>query len=791
MHKRILLFSFALLFTLFGFSQLNTNLLSNLTYPSNRGDLNDVWGYVDGNGNEYAIVGLQDGVSIVNVSDPANPVEVFYTSGANSIWRDIKVWQDVAYITNESSGGMMIIDMSSLPGTITAGDVSSFSGSTYPFTKAHDLYVDENGVGYVIGADNGVGGAIFLDLFTDPLNPTEIGRYNDFYLHDAMVRGDTMWGGAINDGFFAAVNVTDKSNPITMVTQTTPSSFTHNCWISDDGQTLFTTDEKSDGYIASYDVSNFANITELDKVQSSPGENVIPHNTFYFNGFLVTSYYRDGVTIHDVSNPSSIIEVGSYDTSPQFSGNGFNGCWGVYPYLPSGIIIATDIENGLFVLGANYVKSAHLNGNVTDANTTANLDGVQVEIVSTTVTTNTNILGDYQAGVATAGTYDVTYSKFGYVTQTVTGIALTAGNTVTQNVALVPIVSFTLQGTVVDAATSNPIQNAQVKISNATFNTLVATNASGNFSIPSFVEGNYDITIGKWGHENYCISNQLLNVAGNTYQYTLDEGYYDDFSLDLGWAVTGTATTGDWERSIPLGTTSNGSPANPGNDASGDCGLEAYVTGNSGTASGDDDIDGGQVILTSPMFDLSTYIDPYLNFSSWFFNAGGSGTLNDSLIISLSNGVTSIVVDFSVASSTGNSSWKAKSFQLTGLIALTNNMQLTVRSMDVSPGHLVEAGFDKFEIVEMGTTGVEDVVNSSDLVIYPNPFTNEINVKVKNVDFQTLRVEVYEVTGKLIDSQQFKITPTIRFANNYKKGIYFINVYGDGALIKTEKLIKF
>ena len=115
---------------------------------------------------------------------------------------DIKVWQDVAYITNETSGGLKIIDMSNLPGPINGADVSTYGGSVYPFNSAHDFFVDENGKGYVLGADNGEGGAIILDL-VNPLFPIELGRYNDYYLHDAFVRGDTLWGGAVNDGFFA------------------------------------------------------------------------------------------------------------------------------------------------------------------------------------------------------------------------------------------------------------------------------------------------------------------------------------------------------------------------------------------------------------------------------------------------------------------------------------------------------------------------------------------------------------------------------------------------------------
>lgn len=421
-----------------GFCQTssNINLLANDTFPPIRGRLNDIWGYSNGT-QEYALIGFEDGVGIVDVTNPNNPNEIFYTSGFYGVWRDLKVWNDHVYITNETAGGLMIIDMSNLPGSISSSDIYSYSGSTYPFTSAHDIFIDENGVAYVMGADNGVGGAIMLDLTIDSKNPVELGRYDDFYLHDGMVRGDTLWGAAILDGFFAVIDVSNKMNPVTLVTHTTPNAFTHNCWVSDNGNTLFTTDERAGAYIGAFDVSDLSNITELDRIQSNPGNDVIPHNTFFINDYIVTSYYNDGVTIHDVSVPNNMVEVGHYDTSPLYSGNTSNGCWGVYPYLPSGIILASDRENGLFVLGPNYIRGARLEGNVTNILTSAPIDDVDVDILTANVVANTNVIGDYNTGIATPGIYEVVYSKLGFESDTVV-VNLSTGSIVVQDVQLEP-----------------------------------------------------------------------------------------------------------------------------------------------------------------------------------------------------------------------------------------------------------------------------------------------------------------------------------------------------------------
>lgn len=416
--KKIILPIIIILISTISFAQLNVNLLGQLTYTQ---DLSDVWGHVDSLGNEYAIVGVYNGVSIVDISNPSNPNELFFFPGANSIWRDMKTWNNHAYITNESSGGLFIIDLSNLPSTSTP-NTTSFTGSSYNFDSAHNLYIDENGICYIFGADYGVGGAILLDLTQNPMAPVELGIFDTYYIHDGMARGDTLWASHISNGFQSAIDVSNKSTPTMLSNWNTPNNFTHNCWISDDGNSLFTTDEKSDAYIGAYDVSDIFNVTEVDRIQSNPGSGVIPHNTHFFNDYVITSYYRDGITIHDVTLPGNMIEVGNYDSYSQGAGNGFNGCWGVYPWLPSGNIIATDIENGFFVLGPNYVRGCYLEGIVTDSITGLPIAGASVTLLLPNESVNTDITGNYQMGIADSGTYTVVVSAPGYNDDTLTEI---------------------------------------------------------------------------------------------------------------------------------------------------------------------------------------------------------------------------------------------------------------------------------------------------------------------------------------------------------------------------------
>lgn len=421
MKKNLLSLTFIVLF-ISSFAQLNMEELGFLPYSQS---LSDIWAHVDSDGNEYALVGTYTGLSIVDVTDPSSPNEVFFGTGVNSIWRDIKTWGDYAYVSTEGGQGIYIVDMSPLPGAIT--NTTLFTGSTYPFTTVHNLYIDETGKLYNFGSDNGTGGAIIYDLTTDPMNPVELGRFNDYYFHDGMARGDTLWGAAIYQGFFTAVDVSDPANPVAMATKTTPGFFAHNCWISDDGNILFTTDEIQNGFIAAYDVSDFNNIFETDRVQSSPGDNVIPHNVYVLNDYLVTAYYSDGVTIHDAARPGNLIEVGNYDTSPNYSGPGYHGSWGTTPYLPSGNILAADIEEGLYILGPDYKRGCYLEGMVTDSITGLPINNVQIKIQSTTITDVTNISGNFAFGTPTAEVYNIEFSHNNYNIKVIEGVTLENG----------------------------------------------------------------------------------------------------------------------------------------------------------------------------------------------------------------------------------------------------------------------------------------------------------------------------------------------------------------------------
>ncbi|MFZ1688870.1 MAG: choice-of-anchor B family protein [Flavobacteriales bacterium] len=757
----------------------NLDQLGHVDYQALRSsNLSNLWGYADEVGNEYAIVGvngdgspLSGGVSIVDVTDPANPVEVFFMPGPPSIWREIKTYGDYAYITTEANWGLSIIDLSPLPSSTVLPNVTI---NTFPWQTMHSLFIDETiGRLYLNGSDVGNGGVIMYDLTQDPMDPVQVGTFDDYYMHDCYAYGDTLYGAHVYAGFFSIVDVSDPQVPVELSTQTTPSAFTHNVWTDDTRDFIFTTDERDDAYIGSYDISDPLSIVEADRTQSNPGSDAIPHNTYWLHDNLVTSYYTYGVVIHDVSNPHNMVEVGHFDTSPNFGGGGFNGCWGVYPYLPSGNILASDIEEGLFILGPTFTQACWLEGTVTDQQTTAPINNAHLSILLTTINDSTIIDGTYATGYHEAGAYDVSFSAPGYLDQTVTGVQLVNGQVTTLDVQLVPLVPFALQGQVREETTNTAIAGADVLLRSDDNTYTATTDAGGSFTIPAMFAGDYVVTAGHWGHVTVCLPVQQLDQNSGVITVDLPVGWYDDFTFDFDWTEAGDASTGAWERGEPDGTDFDGNTSNSDADVTNDCGDIAYVTGNAGGNAGDDDVDDGYTALTSPTFDLSSYFLPAVHCARWFFNDGGMGTPNDELVISLTNGIDTVQIDQVDVGSPGNGSWVEITWSDWTSLPATANMRLIVRTADEPVGHIVEAGLDKFWVEDLSSAGLEEAA-SAGIMVWPNPNDGSFTISAPGAIGGTLHL--FDAQGRAVDAQRSITAAQTRIAEVLAPGIYVVRV---------------
>jgi len=342
----------------------------------------DIWGYAAPDGREYALMGATGGTVIIDLTDPANPVEVSFISGPNAPpyqWRDIKTYLNYAYVVTEGSGsgsGMQIIDLSKLPTSATL--INTYNTT---FTTVHNLYID-NGYAYVLGASGG-GGIHILDL-SNPVNPVETAYYNSSgYVHDVYVWDDTVVACAGSSGEYHLVDVSNKSNPqLVSVSAAIPGIYAHSGWMTEDKRFFFAAEEFNVRDLIVYDLQDRSSWDVVLPSWQMTGDSPI-HNIFILGNYAHISYYKEGYVVLDISDPTTPKLVGQYDTYLS-NGGTYNGAWGCYPYLPSGYIIISDMVTGLYILNFDSGVPVEL------SSFTANASENSVVLNWTTVTEKNN-----------------------------------------------------------------------------------------------------------------------------------------------------------------------------------------------------------------------------------------------------------------------------------------------------------------------------------------------------------------------------------------------------------------
>ncbi len=777
--KKYLLLSCLLFSTWIVNAQLN---LTQVGYKSYTGSVAGVWHYVDTQGNEYALVGADDRVSIVDVTTPSNLVEVFSVpanSGQSSLWRELKTYGNYAYAVSEGGGGVIIINLSYLPDSIQSKHWYGDGPCAGQVNSAHTIAATDGYI-YIFGSNYANQGAIIADL-TDPWNPTYAGLYDQNYVHDGYVRNDTMYTGEIYAGVFGVVDVTNKANPVLLATQPTPGAFCHNTWLSDNGQYLFTTDEHNNDPLGVFDISNLQNIKSVYNyfTDSMPTEEV--HNVRVLNDYLINPSYGSQITVCDAARPQNIVEIGNYPTGTFLN-------WDADPYLPSGRIISTDTYGGLFVFEPTYLRACYLEGIITDSVTTLPLFNAKIEVINTPKTVNSKLTGEYKTGILTAGTFDVKVSRPGYYAKTITGVSFNNGVLTQLDVALSP---FIFEGTVTNAVGGAAIANASVHASGVNGSETALTDINGNYRFTSLTDGVYEISISQWGFLTQCSS--ILVDGTSPLDFQLAAGYYDDFVSDNNWTVSTTATTGGWVRDIPLGTIYTPFLANPDVDANDDCSNYCFVTGNLPGNSNTDDVDNGSTVLTSPIFDLTQFNDPYIHYERWFFiQPNVIAASADTLFIYLSNGITTAQVDYVTLGSPGSSTWYNNAVRVANFFPPGPNMQLIISISDKpGSGNILEAGFDKFNISN-GPLGIKEPSSSTNFEAYPNPFNNALTIKIPaDQALENMEVMVHDLSGRLlIQGTITSYSSELKGSQDLNPGVYLITLIANGKSGIPLKVVK-
>ena len=343
---------------------------------------NDSWGWTDpDDGTEYALVGLDNGTAFLDISDPINPIYLgkLPTHTSPSLWRDVKVYNNYAFVVSEANNhGMQIFDLTRLRDVANPPETFTEDAHYGGFGGAHNIVInEETGYAYGVGADYS-GGAHFVNI-QDPLNPIGEGGYSGSgYTHDAQVvvydgpdsdyTGKEMYIGS-NEDKVVIVDVTDKTNPVLISAVTyTNDAYTHQGWFTED-LTYFIVGDEIDELNFGFNTRNIVfDFTDLDNPQlsfeySGP-TSATDHNGYVDGDKFYLANYKAGMRVIDISDISNenMTEIGFFDVFPSNNTAGYDGAWNVYPYFASGNILISSLKYSSpdYVPGFYLVKSSTL-----------------------------------------------------------------------------------------------------------------------------------------------------------------------------------------------------------------------------------------------------------------------------------------------------------------------------------------------------------------------------------------------------------------------------------------------
>ncbi|MBK8956159.1 MAG: choice-of-anchor B family protein [Saprospiraceae bacterium] len=773
---------------------LNMKIVAHVPAPEGG---SGIWHFVDKNGIEYAALGSRTALVVYSLEDPSKPIERYRASGVNTTWREVFSYGDYIYgVTDASSDGLIIINMKAAPNKIShkfwTTQITA-NNQTGEISTCHTIFIDEKGIMSLNGC-GGWRGVLFFDLKPDPENPVFLGSETKRYCHDNFVRNDTMYSSDIYEGLLSIWDVKDPMNVREMATINTPFSFTHNSWISDDSKFVFTTDERENAFVAAYDISDLSDIKLLDqwRPKDTEGTGVIPHNVRYLNGYLITAYYTDGVKIIDAHKPDNLIEVGSVDT---YFGNqtGFHGCWGLSPYLPSGTIVASDIEGGLFVIKPEYVRACYLEGKVTDSITNEVISNVSVILKTPRKNEETtNLKGQYKTGYATAGPYEVEFTHPDYLPLRVE-VILENGVVTIRDVKMVKRQTLIQRIIVKEKGSLKEIEGAHVAIFNPNSKMESVTNALGESIVPVLQDNlEYQVVAGKWG---YLHAGVLMDSQKPVSDIVIlvEKGYQDDFLFDLGWTTSTTATTGAWIRAEPLGTIRNSRPVQTELDVENDFGFECYVTGNGSADPSGDDVDEGTTILISPSMDLTGYREPLLNLNYWFANSGNNNPNDSFNLYLISNHNSTSDTIYLLSTQTNDPSWIAvEKLRIKDYTLNLKDLRLMAVAGDYGTGHLVEAAIDAFLMTEGNPVADDQVHIQLDFEVYPNLFSSQTYLRLMQTNAENLYYIIFDNSAKIVEKNKISgQAGSFAIGKSLEPGIYYIQILSNDRKSKIEKIIKF
>ncbi|MCA1799002.1 MAG: choice-of-anchor B family protein, partial [Xanthomonadaceae bacterium] len=354
-----------------GFPCDRVDLLSHIAlgdFSSAPARANDVWGFVDLNTDrEYALVGLENGVAVVDISDPSAPVEVGTIAGEGTGWRDVKVvqrhnpdadrWQAYAYVTADAvHDRLTVIDLTGLPNRIALAaratdDLSAHNLNIAGVDPALAIPLPGRAPVLYLAGSNRDGGAFRAFSLSNPVVPALIAGGSG-YMHDAtaaLLTDPAQVAGCaapaagacevladFNEDTFTLWDVTTPAAPALLsVRSFATATYVHSGSWSESGRYLFVhdeLDERDAGLNTTVYVFDVANLAAPIAAGSWTGPTgAIDHNGYPRGNRYYISNYSRGLTVLDITDPAAPVETGRFDTFTVSDATGFVGAWGVYP----------------------------------------------------------------------------------------------------------------------------------------------------------------------------------------------------------------------------------------------------------------------------------------------------------------------------------------------------------------------------------------------------------------------------------------------------------------------------
>lgn len=804
------------------------------------------WSYIHHDGREYAVIGTGTGTAFYNVTDPTAAYQVGFIPGPSSKWREMKQYRSWMYVVTEGYGageGLQIIRMTDPENPVLA--------TTYAvgFARSHTVSVDTarailicNGTRYNAGLGAYPPSGMRILSIANPESPTPLATWpstivpsneDSVYVHDSVPIGNRLYASSIYYGIHRIFDISNPATPVQIAAWHYPGGFTHNSWPDKTGNWLYVTDEKNGEPLKIFDITNLSAPVLFNRYTSNPS--AIVHNVHVKGDEVFVSNYTEGIRVLDATDPGHPAEFGYADSYPGPSGN-YDGVWAVCPYFPSGTVIASDMQTGLWVYrlrhdyGVLRMKVADSSTNQPIPGATLYRDASQESLVTTS------------DGVAVfaldPGSHTVTGVHFGYADGQITRSAANGGrDSVTLSLTPLPKGDFT--GTVQG---QGPLPDAGVTLD---YTHLHAhTDATGHFLLSSVPAGTYRINVTCPGY----IPIRFVRTIGpgpTDLTFTLPPvALWDPIEVSTGWTVGAMGDdatdnfSGKWQWVDPVGTevsdmgpapltssTMTGRFARPGvpvaheghREAEGlypgpvqpeddrtPNGTKCFVTGQGTLAT---DIEGydldGVTTLTSPALNATGMAMPTIGFWFWFFTS--TNDPDDYLDVSVSNN-NGTSWTFARRITGAHDHWQEEAIRIADYLPPTNQVKVRFVASEHGSYSVVEAAIDDLTLYDANVQPVGSSPFQGEVpprlalrAPWPNPAAGRVSVVLEMPQTGHADVEVLDLQGRHVATAfQGQVEAGSRVVawdgkrhegRDAGPGVYFLRVTSGGVIAST-RLVK-